>query len=62
MRLNSVRPKKVKHKEDETRVVTKFLWFPKEIDREIRWLEKATYKQVYWGATLGWHDLWWVNK
>lgn len=57
MRWNNVRPKT-----DETREATKFLWFPKEINREIRWLEKATYKQVYCGAAIGWHDLWWINK
>ena len=27
------------------RVISKFLWFPKEINHEIRWLEKAMIEQ-----------------
>jgi hypothetical protein len=30
----------------DTRVVSKFLFFPKRIDREWRWLEKASYRQI----------------
>ena len=31
----------------DIRIVSKFLWFPKYINREWRWLEKASYKQIY---------------
>lgn len=29
------------------RIKTKFLLFPRIIDKEFRWLEKATYSQLY---------------
>ena len=29
-----------------TRVIEKFLWFPREIDHEVRWLEKVMIEQV----------------
>ena len=32
----------------ETRVVRKFLWFPKKIGKETRWLEFASYEQIYY--------------
>lgn len=57
MRWNNVRPKT-----DEPRFVTKFLWLPKKINHETRWLEKATYEQVYRGAIHGWYDLRVANK
>ena len=28
------------------RMIRKFLWFPKKIDKETRWLEKATILQL----------------
>jgi len=31
----------------QTRVVTKFLWFPKTINKETRWLEKASWTEHY---------------
>lgn len=31
----------------DKRIKTKFLLFPIEINREVRWLEKATYKETY---------------
>ena len=31
----------------ERRTVTKFLWFPLEINKEVRWLEKTTYVEEY---------------
>jgi 5'-deoxynucleotidase YfbR-like HD superfamily hydrolase len=34
-------------KEGDIRIKEKFLLFPKRIDNEWRWLEKAKYKQVY---------------
>ena len=48
----------------ETRVVEKFLWFPKILmvegttTEELRWLEKAKVKQ---GFACGWIDTWWVE-
>ena len=46
------------------RVIEKFLIFPKSINGEIRWLEKAKYKQSYTQVGLTdykWIDLWWVD-
>lgn len=34
-------------KDDEIRIVSKFLLFPKCIDREYRWLENVKIKQRY---------------
>ena len=31
----------------DKKIVTKFLWFPKKINRETRWLEKATWEEEY---------------
>jgi hypothetical protein len=31
----------------DIRIKTKFLWWPLEINREVRWLERATIKYVY---------------
>ncbi len=46
----------------DTRQVTKFLWFPKEMGGTWRWLKTATWEQVYvlkpmsdW-LYLGWWD------
>jgi len=36
-----------------------FLFFPKEINHEVRWLEKAMWKQVYKRGTF--YDYWWTN-
>jgi len=44
----------------DARTKTRFLWFPKCIDSEMRWLEKATFEQKYrW--TDGWTDIKWIN-
>ena len=32
-------------KKGETRTVTRFLWFPKRIGRETRWLEVASWTE-----------------
>lgn len=46
----------------EIRNVTKFLWFPKKITGEYRWLETATFKQVYInGAINHWEDILWCD-
>ena len=38
---------KNKYKDGETRFVKKFLWFPKNIFGETRWLENATYIEIF---------------
>jgi len=43
MRL-SIKPKP---KINDTRVIKKYLWLPKRIDDQIRWLETARIQQVY---------------
>jgi len=55
---------KPKPKVDDTRKKTRFLFFPKCLDNEWRWLEKATWIQEY---TLlypetAWWDISWLNK
>lgn len=51
----------------DTRLISKFLIFPKRINRESRWLEKATYRQEcedvlnYGSMDYGTHKEW-VNK
>lgn len=53
----------------ERRTVTKFLWFPLEINKEVRWLEKATYIEEYDRFYLGgeyyymdWNPIKWVDN
>lgn len=56
----------------QTRKITKFLLFPKKINREWRWLEKATYLQKcfeemnYATMDYGYHKVWrdiaWIKK
>ncbi len=36
-----------KYKKGDTKIETKFLWFPLTINNEKRWLEKATYELKY---------------
>ena len=47
----------------ETRVITRFLLFPKQINGEIRWLERASIKQEYSTnyADDGWHSTEWID-
>ena len=53
-----------------TRTVTRFLWFPVEIDNETRWLERATWEErivdlvsVFSGADRGqrWEKQRWID-
>ena len=37
----------LKYKVGNTRVIKKFLWFPKLLDEELRWLEWANIKQTF---------------
>ena len=38
---------KTVYKDGSTRIRTKFLWLPKKVDNERRWLEVATWKEVF---------------
>ena len=48
----------------EQRIIKKFAWFPIEIDREIRWLEKVAIKQRYlvYNYTRYWENLCFVDE
>jgi hypothetical protein len=56
----------------DTRLISKFLLFPKRINREWRWLEKVTYRQKcekvmnYGSMDYGYHKEWvdkeWVDE
>jgi hypothetical protein len=44
----------------ETRTVTKFLWFPKEIHKEGRWLEKASWVEKFHTQINDWNPVKWL--
>ena len=44
----------------DTRIVSKFLWFPTQIGLEVRWLETARIVQKYY-LGLGWVNEEWAN-
>lgn len=53
----------------QTRTITEFLWFPRKVNHEWRWLEIAKISQVvdkYWtlhdGDKLYWKDVEWVDE
>lgn len=59
---------KIKHKYppqiDEIRIRTGFLWFPKTLEFQTRWLEVASWEEEYnWVYDGGfyWEPLRWVN-
>lgn len=56
-------PREPKH--GDVRTFSKFLWFPKIIDREFRWLEYASWNEIYvvcnYSGYSGWDKLGW-NK
>jgi hypothetical protein len=54
---------KIKPKDQDYRVITKFLWFPKKIQNEWRWLEHAEIGQRYgsWDLWPGWDDEEWID-
>lgn len=43
----------------DVRIRERFLWFPKRIGNEVRWLEKAKYSEQLFSC---WTDLEWVAK
>lgn len=46
-------------KDGDTREKTKFLWLPKEINQEIRWLEYARWQERYY---YSWEPIKWINQ
>lgn len=56
-------------KNGDTRIKTKFLLFPKKINRETRWLEKGSWKEmcdVYYSPSQGdwvitWDEVNWID-
>ena len=49
----------------ETRFVTKFLWFPKTINGETRWLENVKFEMrfsVFVGLSGGWKCTKWIDE
>lgn len=48
----------------DVRERTRFLLFPKWIDGEIRWLEKATWQESYLSnyTGSGWIETIWINN
>lgn len=43
-----------------TRIVTRFLWLPREINGEVRWMERATWRMEYKNYVGGWEDVEWL--
>lgn len=56
---------KTKPRHGDRRVVTRFLLFPKVLycmgERQMRWLERASWQEVYW-RHYGWEPQLWVDK
>ncbi len=55
-----------KRRYNDTRTVTGFLWFPRKIGFETRWLEVASWTQGWWVDGRGrwgscWEDIAWVK-
>jgi len=63
MRWMSSTPKHV----GDTRIATEFLWFPKKLNHEWRWLETVKIRQVAYqsytssGYKLFWEDIKWID-
>jgi hypothetical protein len=53
-------------KPGQSRVITKFAWFPVRIGNETRWLETVhlhqEYESYYFDEWLDGHEYCWVNK
>jgi len=62
-------PNKERIKDGTERILERFLWFPKRINEECRWLEKAKWvesSQRMWDITCGhewieWRVIKWLN-
>ncbi len=44
----------------DIRIKRRFLWWPKEINGQMRWLERASFSQEYYGP-LCWFDKDWAD-
>ena len=56
-------PHAYKHKIGEMRERTAFLFLPKRIGYETRWLEHATWREYHSPSNLtGWEPLEWIDK
>lgn len=59
--------KKAKPVRGDERIITKFLLFPKNIDDDVRWLERVSYKQKYtrenyeYGCYHVWETIEWID-
>jgi len=53
---------KIKEKPElgDRRIISTFLWFPKTLQNELRWLENASVGQTYFSAN-GWRSEEWAN-
>lgn len=52
---------KTKPKGGDTRIKSGFLWFPKIIQNEIRWLEYATWHETYYQSVPYWDADKWID-
>lgn len=49
-------------KRGDTRIITKFLWFPTIIDEELRWMERVKILQQYRVLLYDkWRNYKWMN-
>jgi hypothetical protein len=46
---------------DEVRIREGFLFFPKRIREDVRWLEYARWEERFYGAYLGWDGTRWID-
>ena len=44
----------------DTKIVKRFLWWPKELENKVRWLETASYEREF-VRFRGWVDKRWVD-
>ena len=49
-------------KRGDTRIKSKFLWFPKWISEEIRWLEYVTWEDFYVADSGTWYARNWIDE
>lgn len=49
---------KLRDDRGKTRVITKFLWFPKILENQFRWLEKAKIIQIVCKVDIGQSEQW----
>jgi hypothetical protein len=51
-----------KPNDGDTRIFRTFLFLPRTLNGETRWLEKARIKQRYWWNFNGWEDIAFVDE